>query len=71
MNGDTMVANITEWLTIGDVARHLNLSTQHTRRLVNQDRFTAVRTRLGWLVEPQSVANYTPPPKARKKRAAA
>jgi hypothetical protein len=66
-----MVANIAEWLTVTDVARQLSMSVAYTRELVTRDKFTAVRTRLGWLVEPQSVANYTPPPKARKKRAAA
>jgi hypothetical protein len=50
--------SVAEWPSIRDVQRELDLSQVHVGRLVRQGKLHAVRTRLGWLVDPDSVKTY-------------
>lgn len=65
------VAVIADWLTVAEVARALNLSAPYTRELVTRKKFTAIRTHLGWLIDPASVEAYQPKRKPRGPRKAA
>jgi excisionase family DNA binding protein len=61
MSGEVLMranANIADWSTIRDVARRLDLSQPRAWRLVHEGRIVAVRTRLGWLVDPTSLEAY-------------
>ena len=47
-----------EWLTTGEVASRLGKSRQGVVWLCENRRLRAVRTRLGWLVDPNDVERY-------------
>jgi len=53
-----MKTPVAEWPAVRDVVRELDLSQVYVNRLVRQGRLRAVRTRLGWLVDPESVQAY-------------
>jgi hypothetical protein len=53
-----MKTPVAEWPAVRDVVRELDLSQVYINRLVRQGRLRAVRTRLGWLVDPKSVRAY-------------
>jgi len=53
-----MKTPVAEWPAVRDVVRELDLSQVYINRLVRQGRLRAVRTRLGWLVDPESVKTY-------------
>jgi hypothetical protein len=57
---------VAAWPSIRDVVRELDLSQVYINRLVRQGRLRAVRTRLGWLVDPASVAALEAERVARK-----
>jgi hypothetical protein len=63
-----------EWPSVRDVMRDLDMSQVYVNRLVNQGRLRAVRTRLGWLVDPESVAEFRAArearPQSQRKRSA-
>ncbi len=46
------------WLTAGQTARELECSVQWVRALLEAGRLRGCRTRLGWLVDPQSLELY-------------
>ena len=48
-------SQISSWLTTMDTARRLGTSESYVRLLRDAGRLQAVRTRLGWLVDPVSV----------------
>jgi hypothetical protein len=53
-------ADIATWPAVRDVVRELGLSQCYINQLINAKppRLDAVRTRLGWLVDPASVAAF-------------
>lgn len=51
-------SDLTTWFAIRDVMRTLDVSQPYAHRLVAAGRLRAVRTRLGYLVDPQSVAEF-------------
>lgn len=46
------------WPSVRDVAREYRVSETYVRTLIQQGRLRAVRTRLGLLIDPSSVAVY-------------
>lgn len=48
----------TQWPSIRDVAHDLRVSTVYVLMLIHDRRLHAIRTRLGWLVDPASVTDY-------------
>jgi hypothetical protein len=67
----TMTMTVAEWPSVRDVVRELDLSQVYVNRLVRQGRLHAVRTRLGWLVDPQSVAEFQAEREARQQKRSA
>jgi excisionase family DNA binding protein len=63
-------ANVAEWPAIRDVTRQLDMSQPYVTRLIHSGRLQAVRTRLGWLVNPESVAAFAAERTARQQRSA-
>ncbi len=61
-----MTMTVAEWPSVRDVVRELDLSQVYVNRLVRLGRLRAVRTRLGWLVDPASVAAFETERAARK-----
>jgi excisionase family DNA binding protein len=49
---------IIEWPNVRDVAQQLNVSAPYVNRLIHLGRLQAVRTRLGFLVNPESAATF-------------
>lgn len=47
-----------EWWTTGDAASTLGKSPQGIKWLLQEKRLRGVRTRLGWLVDPEDVERY-------------
>lgn len=50
--------DIVNWLACRDVMRRLDVSQPYVHRLIHQERLRAVRTRLGYLVDPESVDTF-------------
>jgi len=48
--------DVTTWPAVRDVVRETGLSQARISQLVRAGSLHAVRTRLGWLIDPQSVA---------------
>lgn len=46
------------WLSNGDVAKRLGVSRPTAIRAAEEGHIRAVRTRLGWLYDPESVEQY-------------
>jgi len=46
------------WLSTGEVATRLNVSREWVRLLVQRGTLRAQRTRIGFLIDPESVARY-------------
>ena len=44
------------WPSVSDVVRETQLSQARVSQLIHAGRLHAVRTRLGWLIDPESVA---------------
>jgi excisionase family DNA binding protein len=49
---------IVEWLPVHEAAAQLGIARINVRQAIERGRLRAVRTRLGWLIEPASVADY-------------
>lgn len=64
------VAVIADWLTVTEAARALSISPNYARTLATRNKLVAIRTHLGWLVDPASVEAYQPKRKPRKAQAA-
>ena len=47
------------WLTAADVARIRGVSRQRIHQLLNDGKYRAVKTRLGFLIDPESVDQRT------------
>ncbi len=43
------------WLTAADVARIRGVSRQAIHKQLNEGHYRTVKTRLGWLIDPESV----------------
>jgi ribosomal protein S13 len=50
--------SLAEWPSVRDVVRELDLSQPYVNRLVRSGALRGIRTRLGWLVDPDSVKTY-------------
>lgn len=48
-----------QWLSTGEAAAQLNVSREWVRLLVQRGTLRAQRTRIGFLIDPESVAQYT------------
>jgi len=67
-------ATMADWPAVRDVGRQLDLSLPYVNHLIHRQQLSGVRTRLGWLVDPESVRAYEAQrqgTKARNKRARA
>jgi hypothetical protein len=64
-------ANVAEWVAIRDVVRQLDVSQPYVNRLIHQQRLHAIRTRLGWLVDPVSVAAFERQREGRQRKRSA
>ncbi|HEV2460730.1 MAG TPA: hypothetical protein VGS80_20440 [Ktedonobacterales bacterium] len=62
------VEQIARWPAVRDVVRELGLIPCYVNTLINEHRIDAVRTRLGWLVNPESVARFKAEREARQQR---
>ncbi|HKB48963.1 MAG TPA: hypothetical protein VKC57_14765 [Ktedonobacterales bacterium] len=51
-----MQIDVSTWLTVRQVTRRLDLSQPYVSRLIGAGRLSAVRTPLGYFVDPESVA---------------
>ncbi len=49
--------DLENWLSAADVARMRGVSRQAIHKQLNEGRYRAVKTRVGWLVDPQSVGD--------------
>ncbi len=49
---------IAQWPAARDVQMQLGYSGPHVNRLIHTGRLHAVKTRLGWLIDPQSVEAF-------------
>ena len=47
-----------EWLTTGEAASKLGKTPQGVKWMLGNRRLRGVRTKLGWLVDPESVEEY-------------
>lgn len=47
------------WLTPGDVAKREGISRQAVHKRLDNGKYRAVKTRLGWLVDPESIESHT------------
>jgi hypothetical protein len=52
------VRDTSTWPSIRDVVMHLRISSTRVRQLMRSGAFDAKRTRVGWLVNPESVAAW-------------
>ncbi len=43
------------WLTAGDVAEREGISRQAVHKRLDNGRYRAIKTRAGWLIDPESV----------------
>jgi hypothetical protein len=62
-------AEIATWPAVRDVVREIGLSQCYINILIHQGRLQAVKTRLGWLVDPASVAALAAERATRKRPA--
>lgn len=58
MMSPAVMAEFATWPSARDAARRLDYSVMHISRLVRSGKLQAVRTRIGWLIDPESVAAY-------------
>lgn len=58
MMSPVVMAEFATWPSVRDAARRLDYSVMHISRLVRNGKLQAVRTRVGWLIDPESVAAY-------------
>jgi hypothetical protein len=49
---------LTQWPSVADVSRSHRVSLVYLYRLLGQGRLSGVKTRVGWLVDPHSVAAW-------------
>lgn len=52
------IEDIATWYAARDVARELDLSYVWIAELIRRGEFRAIKTRLGWLMDPASVRQY-------------
>jgi len=50
--------DVVTWPAVRDVVRQTHLSPAYISQMIHAGRLRAVRTRLGWLVDPDSVAAF-------------
>jgi hypothetical protein len=51
--------DLEKWLSAADVARLRGVSRQAVHKQLENRRYRAVKTRIGWLVDPESVGQET------------
>ena len=59
------------WPSVRDVVRETRLSQAYINQMIHAGRLHAVRTRLGWLVDPASVAAFEAERAARLRKRSA
>jgi hypothetical protein len=47
--------DLENWLSVSDVARIRGVSRQAIHKQLDEGRYRAVKTRIGWLIDPESV----------------
>jgi hypothetical protein len=52
------IKELEQWLTTGEAASKLHRSPQGIKWMLENRRLRGARTKLGWLVDPQSVDEY-------------
>ena len=57
---------VIDWPSVRDCAKQLDVSTVYINMLIHRGRIEAVRTRVGFLVNPASVATFQAKREARK-----
>jgi excisionase family DNA binding protein len=62
---------VINWPNVRDVAKQLDVSPVYVNRLVHQRRLEAVRTRLGFLIDPERAAAFQAERAARQRRRSA
>jgi excisionase family DNA binding protein len=53
-----MAVDLTEWPSVTEVCKRLDVSRPYVARLIASGRLRIVRTHLGMLVDPRSVEEY-------------
>jgi hypothetical protein len=61
-----MSTSIANWPSVRDVTRQLDLSQVYINRLLRRGVIQGVHTRVGWLVDPESLRVYAAARLARK-----
>jgi hypothetical protein len=60
--------DVVAWPAVRDVVRETQLSQTRISQLIHTGRLRAVRTRLGWLVDPESVVVFEAERAARRQK---
>lgn len=63
--------SIVSWPNVRDVANQLSVSAVYVNYLIHAGKLTAVRTRLGFLVDPDSASDFEAKRKARMRKVSA
>jgi excisionase family DNA binding protein len=66
--GETVGA---DWPVVRDAVRELDVSSAYVARLIRDRRIRAVRTRLGYLIDPASLAAFAAERIARQRKRSA
>jgi hypothetical protein len=59
-----------EWLAVRDAMQELRVSQTYSSQLIHAGRLHAVRTRLSWLIDPESLAEFDAQRQTRRARRA-
>jgi excisionase family DNA binding protein len=72
-DGDNAMAQTIEadWPAVRDAMRLLGVSNVYVLKLIRQQRIRAARTRLGWLLDPSSLAAFEAERAARLRKRSA
>lgn len=57
--------DLLEWPAVRDVVRDVGISQGYVSQLIKAGQLRAVKTRLGWLLDPESVAAFQAKREAR------
>jgi hypothetical protein len=69
MTSAEIAAEMERWPAVRDVVRETGLSQCYVNMLIHQGKIDAARTRLGWLISPESVAAFQYERELRRSRA--
>jgi hypothetical protein len=59
--------DVAEWPAVRDVVRDIGISQGYVSRLIKSGQLDAMKTRLGWLLDPASVAAFQAKREARQR----